>query len=263
MSDLRRADRPQRARRTLAAALPHLPPGDPPQAGRRDRSGRRGHRPERVASAPKGARRAVEIAEAEGWRTSSLHNVVSDLRGVLVGLEVGEAVRSSQLRAATGRSMGSRIARAARVLDDLDLLVVDTATTMRAWVDRNCAVLPAGFRADVRAWLLVLTEGGPRARPRSPATAYAYLGRVRPHLLTWSSTREHLREVTPADVKAVLDQLLGHRRVGTFVALRSLFGFAKRQRMVFRDPTGKARRPARASWFSPGADRSIGSAPRR
>jgi site-specific recombinase XerD len=64
---------------------------------------------------------------------------------------------------------------------------------------------------------------------------------VRPHLASWSATRTHLREVTPEDVRAALDQLSGHRRVGTFVALRSLFGFAKRQRLVFRDPTQQMR----------------------
>lgn len=183
--------------------------------------------------------RTVEIAEAEGWRTSLLHHVVGDLRAVLTGLDEGQPVLMSRLHAVTGRTMGSRLTRAAQVLDDLNLIVVDTASTMRAWVDRRCADLPAEFRADVRAWLLVLTEGGPRARPRSPGTVYTYLGRVQPHLVAWSSTHTHLREVTRDDVLAALDQLSGHRRVGTFVALRSLFGFAQRRRLIFQNPTSR------------------------
>ena len=35
----------------------------------------------------------------------------------------------------------------------------------------------------------------------------------------------------------MLDQLRGHRLAGTFVALQSLFRFAKRHRMIFADPT--------------------------
>ena len=181
--------------------------------------------------------RAVEIADAEGWRTSALRQALDDLRTALAGVEHVQPVGMSQLRSVTGRSMGSRLAHAARVLADLGLLVDDAVASMRAWVERSCVGLPAGFRDDVRSWLLVLTEGGPRARPRAPSTAYTYLGRVRPHLESWSAIRTHLREITPDDVRAVLDQLSGHQRVGTFVALRSLFGFAKRQRLVFRDPT--------------------------
>jgi hypothetical protein len=56
-------------------------------------------------------------------------------------------------------------------------------------------------------------------------------------LVTWSANRGHLREVTAQDVVDVLNQLRGHRRVGTFVALQSLFRFAKRRRVVFVDPT--------------------------
>jgi hypothetical protein len=100
--------------------------------------------------------------------------------------------------------------------------------------------------------LLVLLEGDERARPRSQSTLYAYFGRVRPHLVAWSATRDHLREITDDDVCAVLDRLSGHRRAGTFTALRSLFRFAKRRRLVFFDPTrrlhvGPATDPAQSA----------------
>ncbi|TQM11002.1 hypothetical protein FB558_3532 [Pseudonocardia kunmingensis] len=48
---------------------------------------------------------------------------------------------------------------------------------------------------------------------------------------------------------AVLNQLSGHRLAGTFTALRSLFRFAKRRRLVFADPTRRlhvGRAPTRA-----------------
>src|SRR3954451_20957578 len=108
---------------------------------------------------------------------------------------------------------------------------------MRAWIDSRCETLPAGFRGEVRAWLLVLLDGDARARPRSASTIYGYFGRARPHLLAWSTTRGQLREVTEDDVAAVFGQLRGHRLAGTFVALQSLFRFAKRHRLIFADPT--------------------------
>jgi hypothetical protein len=125
----------------------------------------------------------------------------------------------------------------AQVLDDLGLFVDDIVPTMRSWIDSRCETLPAGFRTEVRAWLLVLLDGDARARPRSTSTIYGYFGRAQPHLLAWAATRGQLREVTADDVRVVLGQLRGHRLAGTFVALRSLFGFAKRRRLIFADPT--------------------------
>jgi integrase len=120
---------------------------------------------------------------------------------------------------------------------------------MRLWTDRHYDALPDGFRADVRAWLILLLEGVERAKPRSRSTIYVYFGRVRPHLLAWSATRSHLREVTESDVSDVLNAQSGHERAGTFTALRSLFQFAKRHRLIFADPTRRlsvGRAPKRA-----------------
>lgn len=38
---------------------------------------------------------------------------------------------------------------------------------------------------------------------------------------------------------AALESLRGHQLAGTFTALRSLFGFAKRRRLIFADPTSR------------------------
>lgn len=193
--------------------------------------------------------RAFETAQAVGWSTHSLERVLTGLHDVLDGRPDGLPVQLSRLHAALGASRGARAASVAQVLHDLGLLVDDTVPTMRSWVESRCEALPVGFRADVRAWLLVLLDGEERVRPRTPATLYAYFGRVRPHLLAWSATRAQLREVTEDDVSAALNQLRGHPRAGLFTALRSLFGFAKRRRLVFADPTRRlhvGRAPARA-----------------
>ncbi len=181
--------------------------------------------------------RAFETAETADWSTLSLERVLAGLHLVFDAHPDGQPVQLSALHAAIGTSHGMRVARIVHVVDELDLLVDDTVPTMRSWIEDRCEALPAGFRADVRAWLLVLLDGDARARPRSASTIYGYFGRARPHLLAWSAMRGQLREVTEDDVRVVLDQLRGHRLAGTFVALRSLFRFAKRHRMVFADPT--------------------------
>jgi site-specific recombinase XerD len=181
--------------------------------------------------------RAFQTAETAGWSALSLQRVLAGLQLVVDSRCDADPIPVSELRAVLGVTRGIRLARVAQVLNDLGLLVDDAVPTMRSWIEDRCATLPAGFRTEVRAWLLMLLDGDARARPRSASTIYGYFGRTRPHLLAWSATRGQLREVTGDDVRAELDQLRGHRLAGTFVALRSLFRFAKRHRLIFADPT--------------------------
>jgi integrase len=144
-------------------------------------------------------------------------------------------VRASQVQAALPATVMAKLATA--VLAEHEVLEDDTVSSISAWIDRKCGEFPDGFRVEIRAWLLELQAGGERTRPRSRSTLYAYFGRVRPHLIVWARTYDHLREVTEQDVVDVLDSQRGHQRAGTFTSLRSLFGFAWRHRLVFTDPT--------------------------
>ncbi|WP_214408198.1 hypothetical protein [Pseudonocardia lacus] len=189
--------------------------------------------------------RAFQTAETAGWSALSLQRVLAGLQlaidsppdsrsGSRLG---GQPILVSELRLLLGVTRGVRLERVAQVLREVGLLVDDVVPTMRSWIEDRCQVLPVGFQGEVRAWLLVLLDGDARSRPRSASTIYGYFGRARPHLLAWSATRGQLREVTVDDVRAVLDPLRGHHLAGTFVALRSLFGFARRRRLIFTDPT--------------------------
>jgi len=113
----------------------------------------------------------------------------------------------------------------------------DTTAAIRTWIDRRTGELPAGFRRDVRAWLVMLLDGDARTRPRSHATVHFHFGRVRPFIQCWAATRGYLREITSGDVDAVLEPLRGHRRCNAIAALRSLFRFARRRGLTFGDPT--------------------------
>ncbi len=119
----------------------------------------------------------------------------------------------------------------------MGLLHDDTAAAIRAWIDRRTCDLPAGFRRDIRAWLMVLLDGDARTRPRSPTTIRVHFGILRPFIEEWAETRGHLRGITCSDVDVVLEPLRGHRRYDAITALRSLFRFATRHGLTFADPT--------------------------
>jgi site-specific recombinase XerD len=83
----------------------------------------------------------------------------------------------------------------------------------------------------------------PRRRTSQQAsqegTVWLALNNVRPALLAWSTRYDHLREVTREDVLTHLNTLHGHHRRDQLVALRSLFAWAKRFGLIFRNPTSR------------------------
>ncbi|MGW6837045.1 hypothetical protein ACWGCI_27085 [Streptomyces sp. NPDC054949] len=58
-------------------------------------------------------------------------------------------------------------------------------------------------------------------------------------MLEWSNHYDHLREVTRDDVLAHMKSVDGHHRHDQLVALRSLFTWAKRNGLIFRNPTSR------------------------
>lgn len=70
-------------------------------------------------------------------------------------------------------------------------------------------------------------------------TVWLYLNGARPALLGWSDRYGHLREVTREDVLTHLKTLHGHHRRDQLGALRSLFTWAKRSGLIFRNPTSR------------------------
>ncbi|WP_326806005.1 hypothetical protein OIE49_36310 [Streptomyces sp. NBC_01788] len=58
-------------------------------------------------------------------------------------------------------------------------------------------------------------------------------------MLEWSNCYDHLREVTRDDVLAYIKTLHGHHRHDQLVALRSLFTWAKRNGLIFRNPVSR------------------------
>jgi site-specific recombinase XerD len=129
------------------------------------------------------------------------------------------------------------------VLAALDLLDDDRTLAIDAWIDRKTAALPPGLQTDVGNWLRQLRHGHARARPRTDPTLYNYLGALTAVLHEWGARYAALREVTRDDVTAALAPLAGRPRGRLLTALRSLFGYLRRSRRVFHDPTTRLRQP--------------------
>lgn len=91
------------------------------------------------------------------------------------------------------------------MLAELGLLDDDTTPAIHSWIDGNTDSLAPGFAEPVRRWLITLIDGDARSKPRTAASAYAYLGSVRPFLEHWATRYGHLRESprttsTPASI---------------------------------------------------------------
>lgn len=183
------------------------------------------------------AARARELGETHGWSPSTLRCALDGLMVLLDGRPAGERVTVTEIRARTPRHTSAP--RVAEILAGLDLLDDDSIPAVRSWIERRAGELPPGFAGPVRAWLLVLLDGDARARPRSQASIYVYFTAIQPLIKQWSADRGHLREVTAADIKTVLDPLRGHQLRTTTVAVRSLFRFARKRGLVFANPAAR------------------------
>ena len=201
---------------------------------------------------------AQQLGQAHGWNRSTIRLVLDGLAVVLNGHTAGERVTLTEIRARTPRHASSP--RVAEVLAAPGLLDDDTTPAIRAWIDRRTGELPDGFAQAVRAWLLVLLDGDARARARSHGSIYVYFSAVRPFIQRWSADYDHLREVTPADVRTALDPLRGHQLRTTIAALRSLFRFAKKRGLVFTNPATRLKTSDAESSLLPMADAEIRAA---
>jgi site-specific recombinase XerD len=80
-------------------------------------------------------------------------------------------------------------------------------------------------------------QGRRRHRSLQWSTIRKYLSYLRPILETWADDVTSLREVAATAVEAALRAVTGTTAQDRHVALRSLFGALKQERLIFRDPT--------------------------
>ena len=174
-------------------------------------------------------------AEARGWQPCTRRTMQRVLVSLLAGHRDGETIAASAVHAvATRHSLASH--NAVEILAAMGVLTDDRPDLSTGWLDAKLAGLAAGLASEARRWALTLHNGGPRTRPRAPGTARAYLRAARPALQSWSARYDHLREVNRSDVLAHIAGLYGHERYSAVSALRSLFTWAKKTGVIFRNP---------------------------
>jgi hypothetical protein len=183
---------------------------------------------------------AYVTAEARGWLPVTRRAVQRVLVALLAGHGGGEAISASAVHAVARRYSAS-IGIVIEILATMGIVEDDRPGLFSGWLDAKLDGLAAGLGSEARRWAITLHDGGPRTRARSPGTARAYLRAVRPALLAWSEGYDHLREVTRDDILGYIAGLYGHERYSAVSALRSLFTWARKTGVIFRNPATRIR----------------------
>jgi integrase len=179
---------------------------------------------------------AHTMAETRGFDGRVRRALNRNLVMLLADHADGEKVRASDFHEVLIRR-GTSLAHTIEILDTMGILDDDRPTTFDQWLETKLTDIAPGLRQETERWARALRDGGPRTRARDEATVRTYLSAARPALLDWSNRYGHLRETTRDDVREHVSGLRGHVRQTTATALRSLFGWAKRNGLVFRNPT--------------------------
>ncbi|WP_218021613.1 tyrosine-type recombinase/integrase [Nocardia acidivorans] len=143
------------------------------------------------------------------------------------------------------RRHGGALVHVLDILSTMGILFDDRPPIFDTWLAAKLDGLAPAIAHHVEQWAHTLHDGGPRQRARAPTTAMAYLNAARPALLAWSACHDHLREITRNEVLAHLADLRGEPRAIALVGLRSLFEWARRNNVIFRDPCARIRDAAK------------------
>lgn len=181
---------------------------------------------------------AHRFAEARGWGRNIRFAVNRGLAVVLTGHVEGDVIRHTEIFSLL-RALDLPVGHIVTVLEEMGIFEDDSEPSFERWLVGRLEGLAPGIGSEAERWTRVLRDGGPRSLPRKEGTVWLSLNHVRPALLEWSSRYDHLREVTRDDVLIHIKTLHGHQRRDQLVALRSLFTGAKRQGLIFRNPTSR------------------------
>lgn len=181
---------------------------------------------------------AHRFAEARGWGRNIRFAVNRGLAIVLTGHVEGDVIRHTEVFSPL-RALDLPVGHIITVLEEMGIFEDDSEPSFERWLVGRLEGLAPGIRSEAERWTRVLRDGGPRSLARKEGTVWLSLNQARPALLEWSNRYDHLREVTRDDVLAHVKTLHGHQRRDQLVALRSLFTWAKRQGLIFRNPTSR------------------------
>lgn len=204
---------------------------------------------------------AWTTAEAHGFSPKVRLALERNLVMLLATHAGGDFIRVSQFHPVISRQGGGALVHVIDVLSAMEILVEDRPTAFDTWLDAKLDGLAPAIAQQAERWVRTLHDGGPRRQRRTRASAMAYFNGVRPALLAWSDSHDHLREITRDEVRAYLADLHGEQRFLALGGLRSLFAWAKRNGLVFRNPCARIPHAPRARRiWQPLSDEEISAA---
>jgi integrase len=186
-----------------------------------------------------------EHARIHGWAIGKTATVQRAIR-ILLGIQdtPGAAIRRSDVALLT------RIKHSAAVVADVlaaaGMLHEDREPTVVRWFTTITADLPAPMRAELAEWFDVMRNGNPtppRSKPRADNTLRSQLAFALPALTRWAADHDSLKEISRADVLAVLPAS-GAARNAMAQALRSIFRALRARKLVFGNPMFRIHVPA-------------------
>lgn len=122
------------------------------------------------------------------------------------------------------------------------IMLDDREPAIHNWVATTIADLPAGMQAEINRWFDIMLNGSdtpPRRKPREPNTIRQYLRYSMPALTRWANEgHTSLRDITPADVRAVLPAT-GNPRSTMGAGLRSILTLLKACKVLFLNPIAR------------------------
>jgi len=180
------------------------------------------------------------LGEARGFDPEVLCTLNRILVMLLAGHTDGELIRVSDIQRVL-RQRGNGLEHTNEVLDTIGVLLDDRRPAFDTWLEDKLRGLAPAIGRQTHRWARTLRDGGPRVRPRNEKTVRHYVAAMLPALTDWSARYQHLREISRRDVVAHVTALQGHQRHTTALALRSLFGWAKKNGVVFANPTAHLR----------------------
>jgi hypothetical protein len=192
---------------------------------------------------------AHTMAEARGWGPVVRRGMQRVLVMLLACHQDGDLIRVSDFERIVVRHC-TNLDYVIEILATMGIVDDDRPPALEPWLRATLAGLGPAIGQDVHQWARVLRDGGPRSRARHIETVRNYVRAAVPALTEWSTRYDHLREVTRGDVLAYLNTLRGNPRDSATTALRSLFSWAKRNNIIFRNPTVRITAPpvADAIW---------------
>ncbi|MEU8196301.1 hypothetical protein AB0C10_21195 [Microbispora amethystogenes] len=198
---------------------------------------------------------AGQHAAQHGWSRRTTENVRRAVR-ILLGIQdtPGAAIKASDVMLLPAISLPARAVT--DVLAAAGMLADDRTPAIERWFPIQIADLPEPMRHELGVWFRIARAGRttpPRLLPRSDHTVKNQLHAALPVLRQWGATHPSLREITRADVAAVLPAG-GYARGSLLQGLRSIFKVLKVEKLVFINPTARLSAPVPAMQAPRGVD---------